>query len=218
MFLEIFFYPGEFMEKVIGMKFNIEYTPQNIALCSAISAGCCRCLMQNYPVTYSQILYPYADALSLSGKKGAEGTQIFGTHAIFRGIDSDALKNSVKCGIKSVNGKFELDEAEIEEKFTVEFIEFNLIDGNVTATHIREFLKSECSEIVTVGDFGAMLSGFTTHWRIREAARIFASFAEMAYRKSGGIVCGLVGGKLVLDGKCDCMNELEDIFFQKTGC
>lgn len=206
------------MENIIRIKFNIAYTPQNIAVCSEISAECCRCLMQDYPVTYSQILYPYADALSLSGKKGTEGTRIFGTHAIFRGINADSLINAVEFGIKSAAEKFGLDEAEVKEKFPAEITEFMLTDGSVSAGQIHEFLRAESGEFAAVGDFGKMLSGFMPHWKIREAARVFASFSEMSYRKSGGRVYGLAGGKLAVSGECDDIAALEDIFRQKTGC
>lgn len=206
------------MENIIGIKFNVASTPQNIAVCSEISAECCRCLMQNYPVTYSQILYPYADALSLSGKKGTEGTRIFGTHAIFNGIHTDALANAVEFGIKSAAEKFGLDESELKEKFPTEITEFTLTDGSVPAGQLHEFLLAENSGFAAVGDFGKMLSGFMPHWKIREAARVFASFSEMSYRKSGGRVYGLAGGKLAVSEECTDIAALEDIFHQKTGC
>ncbi|MDD6396180.1 MAG: hypothetical protein PUB37_08410 [Firmicutes bacterium] len=206
------------MKKIIGIKFNIACTPQNIAVCSEISAECCRCLMQNYPVTYSQILYPYADALSLSGRKGTEGTRIFGTHAIFRGVDIDVMNEAVGFGVKSAAEKFALDPAEVKEKFPAEFTEFSLTDGSVPAVQLHEFLYAEGGEFAAVGDFGRMLSGFMPHWRIREAARVFASFSEMSYRKSGGRVFGLAGGKLAVSRECENIAALEDIFRQKTGC
>lgn len=206
------------MENIIGIKFNIEVTPQNIAVCSEISAACCRCLMQDYPVTYSQILYPYADALSLSGRKGTEGTRIFGTHAIFRGIDAETLSKAVELGIRSAAEKFELDEAELSEGFPAELTEFKLTDGSVSAGQLHEFLRAERVEFAAVGDFGKMLSGFMPHWKIREAARVFASFSEMSYRKSGGKVYGLAGGRLAVSKEFDNIAVLEDIFRQKTGC
>ncbi len=206
------------MDKIIGIKFNIANTPQNIAVCSEISAECCRCLMQEHLVTYSQILYPYADALSLSGRKGTEGTRIFGTHAIFHGIDAEILTAAVEFGIKSAAEKFELDEAVLRQDFSAELTEFTLTDGSVPAGQLREFLRTEDGEFAAVGDFGKMLSGFMPHWKIREAARVFASFSEMSYRKSGGRVYGLSGGKLAVSRDCDDIAALEDIFSQKTGC
>lgn len=206
------------MENIIGIKFNIACTPQNIAVCSEISAECCRCLMQNYPVTYSQILYPYADALSLSGRKGTEGTRIFGTHAIFRCINANALSEAVGFGVKSAAEKFALEQAEVKEKFPTEFTEFSLTDGSVSAGQLHEFLHADGEEFAAVGDFGRMLSGFMTHWRIREAARVFASFSEMSYRQSGGRVYGLAGGKLAVSRECEDIAALEEIFRQKTGC
>lgn len=205
------------MENIIGIKFNVKCTPQNIEICSEISVCCCRCLMQDYPVTYSQILYPYADALSLSNKKGTEGTRIFGTHMIFRGVDREILESAIEFGVRYAADKFNI-ENELKENFISEFVQFDLIDGNAAASEIHQFLSLESCETVTVGNFGLMLSGFLPHWRIRESSRIFASFAEMSYRKSNGKVCGLAGGSLALSEECDCMDELINIFHQKTGC
>ncbi len=206
------------MESIIGIKFNISHTPQNIKVCSEISAECCSYLMRNCPITYSQILYPYADALSLSGKKGAEGTRIFGTHAIFHGIHADELNVAVEFGIKFVSEKLEIDEDVLAASFSAEITEFMLTDSSVSAEQLHEFLHTESGELTLVGDFGKMMSGFMPHWRIREAARVFASFSEMSYRKSGCKVYGLAGGKLVVDNECANIAALEDIFHQKTGC
>ena len=204
------------MENIIGIKFRTECISRNVPLCSLASVECFRCLMRDYPVTYSQILYPYADALSLSNVKGTEGTRLFGTHALFHGIEPEVLKCAAEYGIKSATEQLQLNSGDITDDFFVDIVEFELIDGNVAAGDIREFLKCP-SDMVTAGDFGAMLSGFMPHWKLREAARVFASFVEMAYRKSGGAACGLLGGKLAINGDCGCLDEINDIFYQKTG-
>ena len=97
------------------------------------------------------------------------------------------------------------------------FTDFSLTEGSVAAEEINDFLKDE-NQLTTVGDYGITLSGFVPHWRIREASKTFGSFSEMAYRRSKGAVCGLSGGKLVLKSGCDCVEDLTEIFFQKTGC
>lgn len=203
------------MEEIIGIKLggnDFEYTEHNIYMCSSISRYMLKYIIDNYPLTFNQILYPYADMLSLSGKVGTESTQIFGTHIILRNVCGDIvsslLEYCVKSAIDMTNG--------VIQPGTVQF---SLSEGCVAAEDIAEFLKCECS-VQTVGDFGKMLNGFVPHWRIREAAKAFASFSEMSYRISNGAVCGLSGGRLALrDSFNMCrVDEIKKVCFQKTGC
>ena len=88
----------------------------------------------------------------------------------------------------------------------------------VMSSDAAEFLDAgaECA-LPSVGSFSEMLSGFVPHWRIRECARIFASFSEMSYRRAKGEIVGLLGGRLILTPQCDCPEALSVIFTQKTG-
>lgn len=197
----------------MGLKFGGDGfvgTEQNIAMCSAISRGVFRYLINNCPVTFHQILYPYADMLSLSCNPGTESTRIFGTHMILGGIEEDFVAAALFDGFASVadNGR--------QPDVTVHH--FRLNDGCPTVEEIAAFLECD-SDVPTVGDFAKMLGGFVSHWHIREAAKVFASFSEMSYRVSTGAVCGLAGGQLALRRDIDpnVMEEIRQICFQKTG-
>lgn len=201
------------MEQILGVRFgghDFVYDEQQIAACSLISCGVLRYLVDNYPVTLNQILFPYADMLSLSGKNGSESTQIFGTHMILRGVEEDFVAAALFDGLSSA--------AEHDRQPDVIVHHFSTVGGCAAAEEIAAFLK--CDGIVpTVGDFAQMLGGFVSHWRIREAAKAFASFSEMSYRVSKGAIVGLAGGRLTLRENVapTVMGKLQSICYQKTG-
>lgn len=186
------------------------YDEQHITTCSLISRGVFRYLIDNYPVTLNQILFPYADMLSLSGNRGSESTQIFGTHLILRGVEEAFVAEALFHGLQSV--------AEHEWQPDVIVHHFGRVDGCVAAEEMAAFLQCN-STVPTVGDFAKMLGGFVPDWGIREAAKAFASFSEMSYRVSKGAICGLAGGCLALREDIDptVTQKLRDICYQKTG-
>ena len=192
------------MEKITGIRFITEPTPENISLCSEYSIRFFSGLMKEHGVIFNQILYPYADALSLSGKPGTESTWVFGTHILIRNVEGGAA-SSILEEIKPCQAGWELEELPV-------------IDGEAMSRDIAEFLGAdeEC-QLPAVGEFSRMLGGFVPHWRVREAARLFASFTEMSYRRSKGELVGLLGGRLILTPECDCSEALSSIFTQKTG-
>lgn len=201
------------MERIIGIKFGsgeFVYDEQHIEICSVISRSVFQYLIDNCPVTFNQILYPYADMLSLSYQRGTESTKIFGTHMILRGIEEDFVASALFHGLEAVTDN------DWQPDVTVHH--FWLNDGCAAAEEIAAFLECGC-DVPTVGDFAKMLSGFVAHWRIREAAKVFASFSEMSYRVSKGAVCGLAGGRLALrwDIEPHIIEKLNNICFQKTG-
>ena len=190
------------MEAVTGIRFTVEPTAESISRCSELSGCFLSALVRNHPVTFNQILYPYADALSLSGRPGTESTRIFGTHLLLHNVEcAAALAESLPCGGPDW-----------------ELVELPVCDGAVMSSDVAEFLRAgaECS-LPSVGNFPEMLGGFVSHWRIRECARLFASFSEMSYRRAGGEIVGLLGGRLILTPQCDCQEVLSAIFTQKTG-
>ena len=194
------------MESIIGIKFDTESACDRIKCCSELSAFFFTQLVKNHKVTYSQILYPYADALSISGNPGAKSTRIFGTHILLRGVDPTVIKSVLDA----------IMETDACER-SYELVEFRIYDGAVMAVDIAEFLNVT-SSLPGVGEFSAMMGGFVPHWHIRECARVFASFSEMAYRRAKGAICGLEGGRLIVSDECDCAEALCEIFTQKTGC
>lgn len=200
------------MERLLGLRFgggDLVYDGEHIAICSLASRVMLWHLMDNCPVTFSQLLYPYADALSLSGKNGTESTQIFGTHLILRGVEEVSVAAALADGLAAA--------AERGWEPDVIVHHFYMADGCAAAAEIAAFLACRC-EGETVGDFGGMLGGFVPHWRIREAAKVFASFSEMTYRLTKGGVYGLAGGKLLLhDGlPTACIEKVRTVCFQKT--
>lgn len=200
------------MEKILGLRFggsDFGYNEQNIKICSAVSQNMLQYLIDNYPVTFNQILYPYADMLSLSCKNGSESTQIFGTHLILRGVEEEFVAEVLFHGLQSA--------AEHEWQPDVIVHHFGTVDGCAAAEEIAAFLQCDCT-VLTVGDFAQMLGGFVPHWRIREAAKAFASFSEMSYRVSKGAICGLAGGRLALreDIEPIVTEKLRSICYQKT--
>ncbi len=208
------------MESIIGIKFGRNgsaYTEHNIAACSLVSRGMFKFMIDKRPTTFSQILYPYADMLSLCGESGTESTQIFGTHMILHNIGNDIVAAALEYGMDfAVQNGLASDTA--GDILPLQIIGFTPSDGYVAAEDIAEFLQCGC-DAQTVGNFSEMLSGFIPHWRIREAAKVFASFSEMSYRVSKGLICGLSGGKLALYGETDAqtLNEIKKICFRKTG-
>ncbi len=187
----------------------MEPSERAIQRCSELSAVFFSALVQRHNITYNQILYPYADALSLCGNPGTMSTRIFGTHILLRGVEVQVITNVME-EILSSGGLG-------NSALSYDVVEFRLYDGAALACDMAEFLCGE-EGLRSVGDFGGMLGGFVAHWRIRECARVFASFSEMAYRRAKGAVCGLYGGRLVLSSECDCAEALSEIFTQKTGC
>ena len=192
------------MESIIGIRFIVQPTPENIVGCSECSAGFFSRLVKEHRVTFNRILYPYGDALSLSGKPGTESTRVFGTHILLRNVTcslaSTALTECLPAGARW------------------ELVEFPLTDGAVLSRDVAEFLSAggEC-RLPAAGEFSLMFGGYVAHWRIRECARVFASFTEMSYRRAKGELVGLLGGRLILTEECDCAEALSAIFTQKTG-
>jgi hypothetical protein len=195
------------MESIIGIRFVTTLTEENIILCSELSARLLSDLTGKGCV-FGQILYPYADTLSLSGNPGAKSTRIFGTHLLLRNISPEA----VAASLDSLAGGM------AEEIPPMESIAFPLTEGSARAGDIAAFLDTP-DELPSVGDFGGMLSGYVRHWRIRECARIFASFSEMAYRAGRGGAIGLQGGRLILKSSFppEQLPAIRDIFTLKTG-
>ena len=210
-------------ETIIGIQWgggaHNEYSESEVALCSFASWRMLHCLM-DFPVTYSQVLFPYADALSLSEKKGTESTRVFGTHLLLRNVSEEAVEKMLDSGREFLSELCYDSETDFPQRLAPQVTAFSLNEGSVCADDLAAFLQGECGEWQTVGDFSKMLSGFVPHWRIREAARVYASFTEIAYRQSRGAIAGLCGGRAVLrDGCGDALkDELEKLFYQKTGC
>ena len=203
------------MENLLGLRFfgaDVVYDGQKIEICSLASRVALRYLADHYPVTLNQMVFPYADRLSLSGKPGSESTQLFGTHLILRNVAEEAVAEALSEGLSATaaaNGDWQPD---------VVVHHFGMSDGCAAAEEIAAFLECSCDG-TTVGDFAGMLGGFLPHWRIREAAKEFASFSEMAYRVTKGGVYGLAGGALLLhDGLAsDVIDRVRDVCWQKTG-
>ena len=195
------------MESIIGIRFDTALTEEKIALCSELSARLFADLTGKGRV-FGQILYPYADTLSLSGRPGTQSTRIFGTHMLLRNIPPEAVASS----LESLAVGFP------EGIPPIASMSFSLTEGSARAGDIAAFLDTP-DELPSVGDFGAMLSGYVRHWRIRECARIFASFSEMAYRASRGEAIGLQGGRLILKTAFppEQLPPIRDIFTLKTG-
>lgn len=191
------------METITGVRFVCQPTAAEITRCSELSARFLTVLTGEHRVTFNQILYPYADALSLSGKPGTESTRIFGTHMLLRGIPPRLIESV-------------LNELLPEDDLRYTVTPFAMYDGAAKASDVAAFLRCE-STLPGAGEFGNMLSGYVTHWRIRECARVYASFSEMAYRRAKGAISGLLGGRLILSGECDCREAVAAIFTQKTG-
>lgn len=196
-------------ERITGVRFTAPPTQENIMKCSELSAAFLRTLVEEQAITYNQILYPYADALSLSGAPGTESTRIFGTHMLLRNVTSEQI-NAVMQECFTAKNMATSDQFEA--------INIPLTESTAKSSDVVSFLaaEEECA-LPTVGDFTKMLAGWLPHWRIRENSRIFASFSEMAYRVSKCQVIGLYGGKLILTHQCDCSEALSAIFTQKTG-
>ena len=200
----------ETKERMTGLRFAVQPTRENIAQCSELSAKLLRELVERHKITYNQILYPYADALSLSGAAGTQSTRIFGTHILLRNVPDEIIENVNPKNLTDDNVQNPLPEYETET--------LPLTEGAVKSTDIAKFLtEGKQPEFPSAGDFAKLLSGWLPHWRIRECSRIFASFSEMAYRRAKGQVIGLYGGKLILTPECDCQEALGAIFTQKTG-
>ena len=199
----------ECKDRIIGIRFTAPPTQENVIRCSELSAAFLNALVKRCNITYNQILYPYADALSLSGAEGTESTRIFGTHILLRNIQDEAIETVMQqC--------FTAENQPVTDKY--EALDLPLTDSAAKSSDIAEFLSAgEEFGLPWVGDFTGMLAGWLPHWRIRESARNFASFSEMAYRRSGRQVIGLYGGKLILTPQCDCPEALSEIFTQKTG-
>ena len=193
-------------EDVIGIRFTAEPTAENIAHCSELSAAFFAALVERHCVTYHQILYPYADALSLSGRPDTRSTRIFGTHMLLRRIDRAQAESVMKECFPNGGTQYEITE-------------IPLYEGAAMSAEIAQFLRvqKECL-LPSAGEFADMLGGYVAHWRIRESARVFASFSEMAYRRAKGEICGLYGGRLILTPACDCAEAIQKIFTRKTGC
>ena len=193
------------MESITGIRFTAEPTAEVIKECSCLSAAYLRYLTETRAAVYNQILYPYADTLSLSGMPGAESTRIFGTHMLLRGIGAAEAEAAAAEVLPS-------------EAPPREYRAFTLTDGAAKSADIAAFLREGAeSGLPSVGDFSEMLGGYVTHWRIRECARVYASFSEMAYRRAKGEIIGLCGGRLILTPECDCREALSSILTQKTG-
>lgn len=207
------------MERITGICLSGGETAcsrEGLAACSVVARGMLRYLVESCAVTYAQVLFPYADALSLSGAKGTESTRLFGTHLLLRNVNGEHIRAAFQAGMA-----FAASEGFAPERAGIRRCEgtaFPLIEGCAAAENIAAFLRCEC-DAPTVGNFAAMMGGFVPHWRVREAAKEFASFSEMAWRVSKGGVCGLAGGRLVLrgDGQDETAEKLRDICFRKTG-
>ena len=193
------------METVTAIRFIVEPTAESISLCSELSAGFFTALVRNHPVTFNQILYPYADALSRSGRPGTERTRVFGTHILLRHVELPLVSAAMAESLPTGAPQWEL-------------VELPVCEGAVMSSDAAEFLRTqaECS-LPSAGNFADMLSGYVPHWRIRECARVFASFSEMSYRRAKGEIIGLLGGRLVLTPQCECPDAIAAIFTQKTG-
>ena len=83
----------ETKERMTGLRFAVQPTRENIAQCSELSAKLLRELVERHKITYNQILYPYADALLLSGAAGTQSTRIFGTHILLRNVPDEIIEN-----------------------------------------------------------------------------------------------------------------------------
>lgn len=211
-------------ETVIGIRWGngCPCREVDVALCSHASWQLLRGLTRLYPVTYSQILFPYADALSLSDRKGTESTRIFGTHLLLRGIGEETGKALLAEGRAFLEGTGYAAQSGLSRRLAPQLTELPLTDGRVCADDVAVFLAAECGGLYAVGNFADMLSGFVPHWRIREAARMYASFTEIAFRQTGGALSGLCGGRVVLRGsgadRDALLPLLRETYFQKTGC
>lgn len=193
------------MESITGIRFIVRPETENIKKCAELSAAFFRALVNERQLPYNRILYPYADALSLSGRPGTESTRIFGTHILLRGVTAELAQSVTESCLPP-------------DAPAREYREFPMYDGAAMSSDLAQFLQTPAeSALPSVGSFAQMLGGYVTHWRIRECARVFASFSEMAYRRAKGEIAGLQGGSLILTPSCDCRQDLLHILTQKTG-
>ncbi|MBQ1441646.1 MAG: hypothetical protein IIZ08_06990 [Clostridia bacterium] len=193
------------MERITGIRYITEPAAEEIKRRSEYSAEFLNALIKRGQITYNQILYPYADALSLSGGEGTESTRIFGTHILLRNVEESAACEAMGEAMRERGAEYELTE-------------FTMYEGAVMAADVREFLKKGSDKALNcAGDFGELLTGYARHWRIRECARIYASFCEMAYRRTKGGIAGLCGGKLIILTGEEGLREAAEIYVQKTG-
>lgn len=198
------------MERITGLRITAAASPEQIRVSGELSRKIMERLIKQYSFTYNQILYPYADALSLSGAEGTESTRIFGTHMLLRNVAPEEIKDVMQQCFTEEKSQMQPIDSEI--------VTFSLTEGAVSSTEIAGFLSEEKAiDLMWVGDFSKMLSGWLPHWRIRECARVYASFSEMSYRRAKGEIVGLYGGRLILTDRCDCREALSEIFTQKTG-
>ncbi len=143
---------------------------------SALMVSCLRWLMRNHPLTYNQILYPYADALSLSEDESVRGAHayIFGTHAIFCGVEECVLNQAAEFVSKQSEGV----SAELVKISGDDFADADALRDFLRAERLAEL--SDGRGVISAGDYGGALVGNMPHWRIREESKYFAARIEKA--------------------------------------
>lgn len=147
-------------------------------------------------VTYNQMLFPYADSLTLSG--GVPG--MFGSHILLWDVDPRLL---ARCTVRSCG----------------DAVSARAREYRCSARELAGFFEERpCSPpqgYMLAGRFSDMLAGAVSPWAIRGRARVMCSFAEHTARLKGARVGGFCGDRLAVSGVPE--SEIINIFESKTG-
>lgn len=164
-------------------------------------------LMKDSPVTYAQILFPYADERSVFTARELEEKPLFGTHAVFCGVEREMLAFASDAARKAFFDAFS------EEAPTVEIKTISREKSSVERFLGRKVMKGALNS----GFFAAAIPSQCEHWQIRDAARRFASFVDIAESKSKGAAVGMLGGRLIMETEKDFSKTADKLYRMKTG-
>ena len=183
------------MENTLLLVSMTAQSTEQLRTCAAAQRKMIAYLMTNYNMTYSQILFPYADERNVFTGIELDEKPLFGTHALFSGVEKEWLEraaeeSSVKVRIKEIKRS----RAALESSLRA---------------------KGFCG-VMLCGTF-ALLPGDCADWQIRDAARKFASFADIVETKTKGGVVGILGGSLALCCDDDFKSKAKELYASKIG-
>lgn len=160
--------------------------------CALFQRNMLKFLMSTYSITYSQILFPYADERNLFTASELGEKPIFGTHAIVSGMEKEWLE-------AAASGKAKIRRIKRSRSALESALRASPFGGVMLCGSFSE-LPADCAD-----------------WQIRDAARKFASFADIVETKTKGGAAGILGGRLVLCCDDDFKSKANELYIQKTG-
>ncbi|MDR1002206.1 MAG: hypothetical protein LBL82_02910 [Oscillospiraceae bacterium] len=175
------------MNKLTGLKLRAR-SEKETAICSSLLRELLKKLIEEHGVTYSRILFPYADRRNIFVSELLSESSIFGTHALFSGVDKEVLSSLLLtlCGEDGECVQYELCEIERSSEALSDFLQ----------NQPNEMTSAE--EYIAVGDFSKLIYGSVSDYSIRDFSKRLLAFSETLRIKNLALPIGFIGRSYIV--------------------